>query len=65
MPRIIDTDNFDGDYPDEHFHLMKMPADKAKRICDILNIEVLTSPTEPRFYKVVPDDYKLKPGFEP
>lgn len=60
--RIIDTDNFGGDYPNEKFHLFKMPKEKAQAICDILNSIDLRGQ---RFFKVVPDDYKLQPGFEP
>lgn len=63
MARIIDTDNFGGDYPDEHFHLVRLPEDKAQAICDIVN-EVLGEHAS-RYYRVVPDDYKLAPGFEP
>ena len=37
MARILDTDNFDGDYPAEKFLLWPMREEKAKRIVDILN----------------------------
>jgi hypothetical protein len=65
MARIIHTDNFAGDYPDEKFveGLPRLTAEKAKVICDAINS---TQPDNaPRFYVVVEDDYKLLPGFEP
>jgi len=60
--RIVNTDNFGGDYPNEKFVLWPLPENKAKRIADILNEG---NQHEARFFKVVPDDYKLQPGFEP
>lgn len=62
MARIVDTDNYDGDYPDEKFLLWNMNEDDAQRICDILNSR---GQPKPRYYKVVEDNYKLQPGFEP
>ena len=63
--RIIETDNFDGDYPDESFiNLPSMHPDQIVRIADIINQEC-SGPNMPRFWDVVSDDYKLKPGFEP
>ena len=58
--RIVDTDNFGGD---EKFILWPMSRDKAQRIADILNEDC--GDYTPRYYKVVENDYKLKPGFEP
>jgi len=63
MARIVDTDNFGSDYPNEKFLLWRMPEDAAKRICDILNEQGGVS--SPRYYKVVENDYVLLPGFEP
>lgn len=63
MARIIDTDNYGGDYPDEHFHLFPMPQEAAQAICDIVNEQL--GERASRFYRVVSDDYKLQPGFEP
>jgi hypothetical protein len=62
--KIVDTDNYDGDYPDE-----KVIADNIKRkdfadvMCEALN--QMADAYSPRFYKVVQDDYVLRPGFEP
>lgn len=62
--KIIDTDNFGGDYPDE-----KVIADNikyepfAKVMCEALN--EYTGPNSSRYYRVVEDDYELQPGFEP
>jgi len=64
--KIVETDNYGGDYPDEHFVRGIMPSlskEGAKAIADILNKE--KGPNSHRYYMVVKDDYKLKPGFEP
>jgi len=63
VSRIVDTDNFGGDYPDEKFLLWPMPEEFAQRIVDALNEWGGTHAA--RFYKVVDNDYKLQPGFEP
>lgn len=63
--RIVETDNFDGDYPDEKFVNLPMMTDADTRIiCRIIN-KFCSDDTAPRYWKVVPDDYKLIPGFEP
>ncbi len=63
--RIVETDNFDGDYPDQKFvNLPPMVAVKAQRIADVINQEI-SGPNMPRFWDVVPDDHELSPGFEP
>lgn len=74
--KIVNTDNFGGDYPDEKFvclvltdgtnndgPLLELPQDIAKRIADALND--WRGERSVRFCKVVPNDYKLRPGFEP
>lgn len=61
--RIIDTDNFGRDYPNEKFLLWPMPEWACQAIADILNREA--GPDSHRYYRVVPDDYELVPGFEP
>jgi len=62
--RIIETDNFGGDYPDEKFlNLPPMPEEHCKRIAAAIN-EAL-GPNSARYYRVVDNDYKLVPGFEP
>jgi len=61
--RIVDTDNFAGDYPDERFLLWEMPEEDAQAICDVLNRRAGSNAS--RYYVVRPDDYVLQPGFEP
>jgi ribosomal protein L40E len=64
MARIVDTDNFGRDYPDERFVVpFAMKAEDAETICRILNAR--SGPRAQRYYKVVEDDYMLAPGFEP
>lgn len=60
--RIVDTDNFGGDYPNEKFLLWQMNERDCQAVCDILNDRA--GPNASRFYKVVPNDYILQPGFE-
>lgn len=63
--KIIETDNFDSDYPDEKFvNLPSLPAEKANAVCDIIN-EMYSGEQSRRFWQVVKDDYKLVGGFEP
>ncbi len=61
--RVIDTDNFNGDYPDEKFVGPTMTEAEAKAFADRLN--KAAGRDAARFYRVVPDDYELQPGFEP
>jgi len=63
--KLIHNDNFGGDYPNEKFvtGLPPLSSDTLQRIADLVNDD--TGPTSPRYYKVVPDDYQLKLGFEP
>lgn len=65
MAKIVHTDNYGGDYPDEKFvqELPWMNDEMAKHICEAINH--FQPDDAPRFYKVVPDDYVLQPGFEP
>lgn len=63
--KIINTDNFGGDYPDEHFvNLASMSEEHAKKVCKAIN-DAFDHPYKDRYYKVVKDDYVLQPGFEP
>lgn len=65
MAKIVNTDNFGEDYPNEKFveNLPVLSAGQATLICDAIN---RTQPDNaPRFFKVVADDYQLQPGFEP
>lgn len=62
--RIVETDNFDGDYPNESFlNIPALPEADANKIAAAINTAV--GPFFARFWKVVPNDYKLQPGFEP
>lgn len=62
--RIVNTDNFNGDYPDERFVGGAYGrADEAQAAADKLNDEA--GKHAPRYYKVVTLPYTLQPGFEP
>lgn len=62
--KIVETDNFGRDYPDEKFvNLPSMTLEHAQRVVDALNGGF--SDRNERFWKVVENDYKLQPGFEP
>jgi hypothetical protein len=63
--RIIRTDNFDGDYPDEKFvePLPAMSREEADRVADAINRA--TGPASRHYWRVVDNAYKLRPGFEP
>lgn len=64
--KIVQTDNFGGDYPDEKF-VTGLPylhtKEQAERIADAINSTI--SSNHSRYWIVVEDDYKLQPGFEP
>jgi len=64
MARIVETDNFDGDYPAESFLLGRLSEESAHVIADVIN-EHCGGPHARRYWKVVEDGYKLRPGFEP
>lgn len=62
--RIIETDNYGGDYPNESFvNLPPMTREHAKAVAAAINagFPVMTS----RYWRVVEDNYELQPGFEP
>lgn len=74
MAKIVETDNFDDDYPNEQFlglvpqmpeHIvgLEFTEEEAQIVADALNSE--SGPACSRFYKVVPNDYVLQPGFLP
>jgi hypothetical protein len=64
MAKIVETDNFGGDYPDERFvSLPQMTEAHAKKVVDAINSGFPENAT--RYWKVVPNDYTLRPGFEP
>lgn len=65
MAKIVNTDNYGGDYPNEKFvtGLPNLPKERLKPIADAINAQL--GPHADRYYKVVADDYELQPGFEP
>jgi hypothetical protein len=65
MWRVIHTDNFGGDYPDEKFveGLPVMNEKQAEKLATLLNS--FCHENHPRFYKSVRHGYKLIGGFEP
>lgn len=64
MARIVNSDNYGGDYPNESFlNLPLLQAGRAELIANAINFAI--GEDGPRYYKVVPDDYVLQPGFEP
>lgn len=63
--KIVDTDNFGGDYPDEKNIAENITNPRLARImCDALNDKECGDHYGARFYKVVEDDYVLEPGFK-
>ena len=63
--KIIDTDNFSRDYPDETVIASHINNKKfAEVMCEAL-IERYCSEHSQRYYRVVDDDYVLQGGFEP
>lgn len=65
MARIVETDNFGGDYPNEKFlsPLPRMTEEHAKKVAEAINDGLPEDAS--RYWKVVGDDYILQPGFEP
>ena len=59
--RVIETDNYGRDYPDEKFVSEVLPKKEAQAIADKLNDK--DGMYSQRYYKVVEDDYELQPGF--
>lgn len=62
--RVVETANFGGDYPDERFHSDSVSLEQATELADFLNSKA-GGDYATRYFKVVEDDYKLQPGFEP
>ena len=66
--RIVETDNFGGDYPDEKFVNIPMSTrrEDMQHIADAINSVFCNRPyPSPRYWRVVENGYKLVPGFEP
>jgi hypothetical protein len=52
--------------PDEKFVNLPVTTEaRAKVIADAVNSVFCTDDRDPRYWRVVPADYKLQPGFEP
>lgn len=64
MYRIVNTDNFGGDYPNERFVDGEYATEvEAQLVADEMNGD--PAPHNSRYYKVVEMPYELQPGFEP
>lgn len=62
--KIIETDNFNADYPDEKLIAENIAReDMARAMCRTLNNN-WSGEHAPRYYKVVSCEYVLQPGFE-
>jgi hypothetical protein len=60
--KIISTDNFGGDYPNEKFVAEGISNPNFARV---MALALNDSFSGDRYYKVVTDEYVLLPGFEP
>lgn len=64
--RIVNTDNYGSDYPDEKF-VENLPLmyskERAQCICNAINYGI--SEMHFRYFKVVEMPYQLQPGFVP
>ena len=65
--KIVETDNFGGDFPDERFlNLPPMMPAHAKAVVDAINEGFAgKDPNCRRYWKVVANDYRLTAGFQP
>lgn len=65
--KIIETDNFGGDYPDEKFlNLPPMTTQHATVVAKAINNGFAgKDPNCRRYWRVVGNDYELQPGFVP
>lgn len=64
--KIVETDNFGGDYPNEtEVKLPWMTKAQADKIAAAINSVHCNDNHSPRFWRVYPVDYKLQPGFQP
>ena len=62
--RIVNTDNFNGDYPNESFvNLPPLSNSSTETIALLINKE-RSGIRASRYWKVVEDDYKLAPTME-
>jgi hypothetical protein len=64
--KIIETDNFGDDYPDEKEVVLPwMTKEEAEQIAAVINTVHCNYPGARRYWKVVLRSYQLSPGFEP
>ena len=67
MYRIVETDNFGGDYPDEKF--VNLPPSPNRQVmhalAEVINAEFCHDEAGSRFWKVVLMPYTLVGGFTP
>ncbi len=62
--RIVNTDNFGGDYPDEKFVGGEYVTKEEAQI-EAARLNFPYPEHSSRWYKVVEMPYELQPGFEP
>jgi hypothetical protein len=66
MYKVVETDNFGGDYPDEKFvNLPSCSKEDAEKLASLINELFCNYYGARRYWKVVPVGYELSPGFEP
>ena len=65
--RLVDADNFGGDYPNEKWACLYTFQTKAAAqiVADVLTDNLGFDERSPRYVKVVETPYELQPGFEP
>lgn len=61
--KVIDTDNFDGDYPNEKVVAQNLTLEQAERMCRERNTKHPHDTA--RYWTIKSDDYVLRGGFEP
>lgn len=64
MFKIVETDNYGGEYPNESFlNIAPVSQEHAKTIAKAINNAF--QPNFHRYWTVEPVGYVLRPGFEP
>ena len=63
--RVVETDNFGGDYPNESFEGPLMTYEECERVAETFNMATHADHGGSRYYKTEHRSYKLAPGFEP
>ncbi|MCB1865187.1 MAG: hypothetical protein KDG50_07125 [Chromatiales bacterium] len=63
MARIVETNNFSSDHPDEKFlNIPELPEPQMRRIANAINDGFPAG--SKRYWKVVENDYTLNPDIE-